>query len=72
MPERPEPLTQREMDVLRLIKEGQTNKEIAHTLHLAEETVKDYVRHILAKLGVQSRTQAVLTAIRLGMISPRS
>lgn len=72
MPERPESLTPREMDVLRLIKQGQTNKEIARTLHLAEETVKDYVRHILAKFGVQSRTQAVLTAIRLGMISPRS
>jgi NarL family two-component system response regulator LiaR len=71
-PAHPEPLTPREMDVLLLIKQGQSNKEIARSLHLAEETVKDYVRHILAKFGVHSRTQAVLTAIRLGMLSPRS
>ena len=72
MPERPEPLTPREMDVLRLLAQGQSNKEIARTLHLVEETVKDHVRHILAKLGVKSRTQAVLAAIRLGMVSPQS
>jgi NarL family two-component system response regulator LiaR len=72
MPGRPEPLTPREMDVLRLLAQGQSNKEIARTLHLVEETVKFHVRHILAKFGVQSRTQAVLAAIRLGMVSPRS
>ncbi len=72
MPERPEPLTPREMDVLRLLAQGQSNKEIARTLHLVEETVKDHMRHILAKLGVQSRTQAVLAAIRLGIVSPQS
>jgi|SRR5437660_1640171 len=72
MPELPEPLTPREMDVLRLLAQGQSNKEIAHTLYLVEETVKSHVRHILAKLGVQSRTQAVLAAIRLGIVSPQS
>jgi DNA-binding NarL/FixJ family response regulator len=72
MPERPEPLSPREMDVLRLLAQGQSNKEIARSLHLVEETVKDHVRHILAKLGVKSRTQAVLAAIRLGMVSPQS
>ena len=72
MPERPEPLTPREMDVLRLLAQGCSNKEIARTLQLVEETVKFHVRHILAKLGVQSRTQAVLTAIRLGLVSPQS
>ena len=72
MPERPEPLTSREMDVLHLLAQGYSNKEIARTLHLVEETVKFHVRHILAKLGVQSRTQAVLAAIRLGMVSSRS
>jgi two-component system, NarL family, response regulator LiaR len=72
MPEMPEPLTPREMDVLRLLAQGQSNKEIARTLHLVEETVKSHVRHILAKLGVQSRTQAVLAAIRLGIVSPQS
>jgi DNA-binding NarL/FixJ family response regulator len=70
MSERPEPLTPREMDVLRLLAQGYSNKEIARILHVAEETVKDHVRHILAKLGVQSRTQAVLAAIRLGIVSP--
>jgi two-component system, NarL family, response regulator LiaR len=72
MPEHPDPLTPRELDVLRLLAQGYSNKEIARTLHLVEETVKFHVRHILAKLGVQSRTQAVLTAIRLGMVSPQS
>jgi DNA-binding NarL/FixJ family response regulator len=71
-PTRPEPLTPREMDVLHLLVQGQSNKEMARTLHLAEETVKFHVRHILAKLGVQSRTQAVLAAIRLGIVSPKS
>ena len=72
MPERPEPLTPREMDVLRLLAQGNSNKEIARSLQLVEETVKFHKRHILAKLGVQSRTQAVLAAIRLGMVSPQS
>jgi two-component system, NarL family, response regulator LiaR len=71
-PELPEPLTPREMDVLRLLAQGQSNKEIARALHLVEETVKSHVRHILARLGVQSRTQAVLAAIRLGIVSPQS
>jgi len=71
-PELLEPLTPREMDVLRLLAQGQSNKEIARILHLVEETVKSHVRHILAKLGVQSRTQAVLAAIRLGIVSPQS
>jgi DNA-binding NarL/FixJ family response regulator len=60
------------MDVLRLLAAGHSNKEIARALHLVEETVKFHVRHILSKFGVQSRTQAVITAIRLGIISPRS
>ncbi len=72
-PEHPdEPLTPREMDVLHLLAQGQSNKEIARTLYLVEETVKSHVRHILAKLGVQSRTQALLAAIRLGIVSPQS
>ena len=71
-PKLPEPLTPREMDVLRLLAQGQSNKEIARALHLVEETVKSHVRHILAKLSVQSRTQAVLAAIRLGIVSPQS
>lgn len=67
--ERPEPLTERETEVLRLLAQGQSNKQIARHLHVVEDTVKTHVRHILAKLGVQSRTQAVLSAQRLGLVS---
>jgi len=69
LPEHPEPLTSREMDVLNLLAQGYSNKEIARSLHLVEETVKFHVRHILAKLGARSRIQAVLAAIRLRMVS---
>ena len=63
-----EPLTEREIEVLRLLAAGQSNKEIARQLQIVEDTVKTHVRHILAKLGVQSRTQAVLSAMRLGLV----
>jgi DNA-binding NarL/FixJ family response regulator len=65
----PERLTERETEVLRLLAKGQSNKEIARHLQVVEDTVKVHVKHILAKLGVQSRTQAVLQAIRLGLVS---
>ena len=68
-PESPVPLTEREADVLSLLAQGHTNKEIAHALHIAEDTVKSHVRHILAKLGAQSRTQATLAAMRLGLVA---
>jgi NarL family two-component system response regulator LiaR len=68
-PESPVPLTEREGDVLGLLARGHTNKEIAHALHIAEDTVKSHVRHILAKLGAQSRTQATLAAMRLGLVA---
>lgn len=64
-----EALTERESEVLRLLVLGQSNKEIARDLQIAEDTVKTHVKHILAKLGVQSRTQAVLGAMRLGLVS---
>jgi NarL family two-component system response regulator LiaR len=60
-------LTERELDVLRLIAQGQSNKEIATTLHLTEGTVKGYVSAILAKLGVADRTQAALHAVKHGL-----
>lgn len=66
----PEALTGRETEVLHLLARGQSNKEIAQTLQIVEDTVKTHIRHILAKLGVQSRTQAVLHAMHLGLISP--
>jgi DNA-binding NarL/FixJ family response regulator len=60
-------LTERERDVLRLIARGQSNKEIAITLHLTEGTVKGYVSAILAKLDVADRTQAALYAVKHGL-----
>lgn len=68
-PEATEALTEREREVLCLLVLGSSNKEIARDLQIAEDTVKTHVKHILAKLGVQSRTQAVLSAIRLRLVS---
>jgi DNA-binding NarL/FixJ family response regulator len=67
-PEKPESLTERETDVLKLLAKGQANKEIARELAIGEKTVKTHVSSILAKLGVQSRTQAVLHAMKVGLI----
>lgn len=63
-----EELTPRELQVLRLIAEGQSNKEIARALGISEHTVKFHVNAILGKLNVQSRTEAVVHATRLGLI----
>jgi len=68
-PEATETLTEREREVLRLLVLGRSNKEIGRDLQIAEDTVKTHVKHILAKLGVQSRTQAVLSAMRLKLVS---
>jgi two-component system, NarL family, response regulator LiaR len=68
-PDSPEPLTQRETNVLRLLAEGKANKEIALALAIGEKTVKTYVSNILAKLGVQSRTQAALFAPQIGLVT---
>ncbi len=67
-PESPEVLTERESDVLRLLARGKANKEIARELEVGEQTVKSHVGHILAKLGVHSRTQAALHAVRIGLV----
>jgi two-component system, NarL family, response regulator LiaR len=66
-PERPETLTERETDVLRLLAAGLANKQIATELLISENTVRTHVSSILAKLGVQSRTQAALYAAQLGL-----
>ncbi len=68
-PDSPEALTERETDVLRLLAEGKANKEIAHALGIGEKTVKTHVSNILAKLSVQSRTQAALYAARIGLVA---
>lgn len=64
----PEPLTPREMEVLKLIVEGLTNQTIAQTLTLSPTTIKGYVQTILQKLHVADRTQAAVRAIRLGLV----
>jgi DNA-binding NarL/FixJ family response regulator len=63
-----EALSEREMEVLRLMAQGMSNKEIGHALWIGETTVKTHVSHILRKLGQADRTQAVLTAVREGLV----
>ena len=61
-------LSTREMEVLKLIVKGLANKQIAYTLNIAEYTVKNHVKNILSKLGVQDRTQAATAAIQRGIV----
>jgi DNA-binding NarL/FixJ family response regulator len=63
-----EPLSDRELEILRLIADGASNREIAGTLFLAEGTVKNHVTNILGKLGVRDRTQAAIKARAIGLI----
>lgn len=65
----PESLSEREMEVLRLISLGKVNKEIAVALNITERTVKFHVSAILSKLNVGNRTEAVTTAVQRGLIS---
>ena len=60
------PLSERELEVLRLLADGRSNREIAAPLFLAEGTVKNHVTNVLAKLGARDRTQAALRARALG------
>ncbi len=72
MPQRGEmALTERETEVLALLAQGMSNKEISRTLVIAEPTTKTHVSHILSKLGVASRAQAALYAVREGLVSPK-
>ena len=64
----PDPLTDREIDVLRLMTGGYSNREIADTLHVAEGTVKNHISSILSKLGVRDRTRAVLRGLEMGLV----
>ncbi len=66
--EQPDPLTDRETEILRLMAGGYSNKEIANSLGVAEGTVKNHVSNILSKMGVRDRTRAVLKAFELGQI----
>ncbi len=63
-----EPLSDRELEIVRLVADGQSNREIALALFITEGTVKNHVTNILGKLGVRDRTQAALRAHELGLI----
>lgn len=63
-----EPLTQREIEILRLMAGGYSNKEISRAIFKSEGTIKNHVSNILAKMNVRDRTRAVLKALELGLI----
>jgi DNA-binding NarL/FixJ family response regulator len=67
-----EPLTEREKDVLRLLGQGMSNKEIGAALFITERTARTYVSNILGKLGLASRTQAALYAVEHKLAEPRA
>jgi len=69
-PDLPEPLSQREQEVLQLVAEGLTNQQIADRLVISIRTVKKHVENIHGKLGVQNRTQAVARGLALGLLVP--
>jgi DNA-binding NarL/FixJ family response regulator len=69
--ERGDELSVRELEVLRLLVEGASNKVIAVRLVLSENTIKTHISHIFAKLGVQSRAEAVTVALQRGLVSIR-
>jgi NarL family two-component system response regulator LiaR len=68
-PPTPEPLSEREMEVLRLLAQGKSNREIAEQLVITELTVRTHVSNILGKLHLASRTQAALYALKEGLAS---
>ena len=65
-------LTDRELDVLRLVARGKSNPEIGQELGIGTGTIKVHVHHIISKLGISDRTQAVVRAIDLGLLAPES
>ena len=66
----PNKLTSRELEVLSLLAQGKTNQDIAEDLLISRATVKVHVQHIIAKLGVSDRTQAIVRAFKLGLMHP--
>jgi PAS domain S-box-containing protein len=64
-----DPLTAREAEILGLLAQGRTNPQIARELVVSPGTVKNHVRHIIAKLGVSDRTQAAVRAVELGLLT---
>jgi DNA-binding NarL/FixJ family response regulator len=66
------PLTPREVEVLQLVSQGQTNQHIAKNLSISTSTVKRHIRHIVAELGTRDRVQAAVRALELGLLDERS
>lgn len=67
-PDASESLTPRETDILRLVAKGYSNKHIAAEFDIEERTVKTHVSSLLSKLGLRSRTQAALYALKIGLV----
>jgi DNA-binding NarL/FixJ family response regulator len=67
---RPSGLTDRELDVLRLVARGLTNKEIASSLQISAKTAGHHVQHVLEKLGVSTRAAATMLAMQRGLVVP--
>ena len=66
----PHKLTARELEVLKFLAQGETNQDIAEDLRISRATVKVHVQHIIAKLEVSDRTQAIVHAFKMGLIRP--
>ena len=71
-PEKSYNLTEREQDILNLLAQGLSNADISHQLYLSEGTVRNYTSTLFAKLGVSDRTQAVILALRQGLVTDNS
>ncbi len=69
-PQRPDELTPREMEVVKLIAEANTNRQIADALHVSEKTVESHRANVLSKLGMRDRVELVRYAIRRGLVEP--
>jgi DNA-binding NarL/FixJ family response regulator len=68
--ERYDGMTRREIEILRLLGQGQTNKQIAYRLKISQKTVRNHISNFYSKLGVRDRSQAVLYAVRKGLVEP--
>jgi NarL family two-component system response regulator LiaR len=67
-PARADDLTGRELEVIRLVAQGRSNREIAEALWISEKTVKTHVSHVLTKLGLKDRTQLAIHALKSGLV----